>query len=231
MYASADLAISAKDSAAYTAITVVGVNLKGQLYLVYVRRGHWDGMEIIDNLLDIQNLYKPLIWAIEVENIERTIGPFLRKAMVERQTFLNIEGFVPTQDKVARARSIQGRAREGFILLPASGPTEPSWLADFEYEMRRFPKGATKDQVDSFALIGLLLDKQVSLHDGERLKPKTLLRPTLRRLSGRFRIPPMITLSPRRSILKFFGTRSGRAKILTGHGGRCTTKIWTKKRP
>ena len=174
MYASADLAISAKDSAAYTAITVVGANLKSQLYLVYVRRGHWDGMEIIDSLFDVQNLYKPLIWAIEVENIERTIGPFLRKAMVERQTFLNIEGFIPTQDKVARARSIQGRAREGFILLPASGATEPTWLADFEYEMRRFPKGATKDQVDSFALIGLLLDKQVSLHDGERPKPKTI---------------------------------------------------------
>ena len=94
--------------------------------------------------------------------------------MVERQTFLNIEGFVPSQDKIARARSIQGRAREGFILLPASGAAEPTWLADFEYEMRRFPKGATKDQVDSFALIGLLLDKQVSLHDGERLKPQTL---------------------------------------------------------
>jgi predicted phage terminase large subunit-like protein len=150
------------------------VNQKSQLYLVYVRRGHWVSMEIIDNLLNVQKLFNPLIWAIEVENIERTIGPFLRKAMVERQTFLNIEGFIPTQDKIARARSIQGRAREGFILLPASGAAEPAWLAGFEYEIRRFPKGATKDQVDSFALIGLLLDKQVSLHDGERLKPKTL---------------------------------------------------------
>ncbi len=125
------------------------------------------------NLFEVQTLYKPLIWAIEVENIERTIWPFLSKAMVERNTFLNIERFIPTQDKIARARSVQWRAREGFILIPTSVPTEPSWLADFEFEMRRFPKGAIKDQVDSFALLALLLDKQVSLYGGPKPKPKT----------------------------------------------------------
>ncbi len=172
LYAAADLAISEREKAAYTAIVVAGIDMLKRLPVVHVRRGHWDALSIIEELIDVQRTWKPLMFAIEVENIERTIGPFLKKAMQEAGVYLNLEEFRPDKDKVARARSIQGRAKQGVILLPKRGAFEPPWLADFEYELRRFPKARTKDQVDSFALIGLLLDKIVQINkDPEHRRP------------------------------------------------------------
>lgn len=173
IYAAGDLAISQKETAAWTAIPVVGFSPPSSIYLLHVNRGHWDGMQIVDHLIETQKLRKPLIFGLEVENIERTIGPFLKQRMQEENVFLNLEEFTPSQDKIARARSFQGRARQGMVFLPMNGPGEPDWLGDFEYEIKRFPRGRTKDQVDSMSIIGLMVDKLVSTYQEEK-KRKSL---------------------------------------------------------
>jgi len=159
VYATADLAISEKETACFTALIIWGVTLKGEIAILHVRRGHWDGLVIAQELIRVQRHHRPLMWGIETENIARTIGPFLAKMQREEQVYLNIEDFVPHFDKVARSRSIQARTKQGLVYLPERGTEQPDWLADFEHEIRRFPRAATKDQADSFGVIGLLLDR------------------------------------------------------------------------
>jgi predicted phage terminase large subunit-like protein len=172
LYAAADLAISQRETAAFTAIPVVGVDPNFKIYILHVLREHWDGMQIVDNLILTQKVHKPVLFGIEVENIERTIGPFLQRRMQEEEVYLNLEEFTPSTDKIARARSIQGRAKQGMIILPENGPNQPVWLADFEYELKRFPRARTKDQVDSLSLIGLMVDKVVSLYRAPKPEKK-----------------------------------------------------------
>ncbi|MFA7000265.1 MAG: hypothetical protein WC241_04085 [Candidatus Paceibacterota bacterium] len=152
-FAAGDLAISEAETSADTAIVVGGVDVFHELYLVHVRYGHWDALQIIDQLIDVQALWKPGIFTIEAENISRTIMPFLGLKMRETGIFLNVDTRLPQGDKVAKARPFQGRAREGAVHLPAKGKSEPDWLFDTEFQLRRFPRGKKKDIVDSAALL------------------------------------------------------------------------------
>ncbi len=178
IYATADLAISEKETACFTALIIWGVTLKGEIAILHVRRGHWDGLVIAQELIRVQRHHRPLMWGIETENIARTIGPFLTKMQREEGVFLNIEDFIPHKDKVARSRSIQARTKQGLVYLPERGESQPEWLADFEHEIRRFPRAVTKDQADSFGVIGLLLDRI--------LKPETKDQIEFRRQQDRY---------------------------------------------
>jgi predicted phage terminase large subunit-like protein len=170
IYAAGDLAISKRDGAAYTAIPIIGLDPDHRIYVLHVNREHWDSMQIVDNLISTQKNHHPVLFGLEVENIERTIGPFLKTRMLEEKVFLNIVEIKPTEDKIARARSIQGRAQQGFVMLPENGPNQPAWLADFEYELTHFPRAKTKDQVDSLSIIGIMIDQYVSLYQPPKKK-------------------------------------------------------------
>jgi predicted phage terminase large subunit-like protein len=153
MFAAADLAISEAETACDSAIVVCGISPGYDLYVVHVRKGHWNSLDIIDNIIDIHARYKPGLFTIEAENIARTIKPFLKLKMRETGFFPNVKYYLPMGDKVAKARPLQGRAREGAVLLPAKGPKAPDWLFDTEFQIRRFPKGKEKDIVDSMSLL------------------------------------------------------------------------------
>lgn len=152
-FAAADLAISESDAAADTAIVVGGLDTYHELYIAHVRQGHWDSLQIIDNLIDVQALWRPGIFTIEAENIQRAIIPFLGLKMRETGIFLNVDSRLPQGDKVTKARPFQGRAKEGAVHLPKKGKSEPEWLFDTEFQIRRFPRGKKKDIIDSIALL------------------------------------------------------------------------------
>lgn len=156
-YVGCDLAISEKDSRAYTVFVVVGVTATGVLKVVDVRRFRGDGLAIIDELFAVNARYKPELIIIEKENIARSIGAFLDAEMIKRGVYLNLDTPVPSQDKVKRARSIQMRMRGGQVQFD----TEADWYPALVTEMTQFPRGVYKDQVDALAHIGLALDKIV----------------------------------------------------------------------
>ena len=156
-YVGCDFALSSRQSADWTVFLVAAVDESNRLYVADVVRGKWDTAQIIDQMLALQVRWRPLVWSCQSDLIKKAIGPFLRKKMRERNVYLNIDDSMPMRDKVANARSIQGRSREGQVMLPESAP----WLPAFEDELRRFPKGRHDDIVDAFAFIGMQLDKQV----------------------------------------------------------------------
>lgn len=153
-YISADLAISERRQRAYTVMCVASVTKRGKLRFRDVIRFRGDSLEIIDELFRLQNIYQPVCFFIEQENIARSLGPVLNKEMAERNVYLNIEKMNPNEDKIRRSRPLQARMRAGMVEFD----TEAHWFPDFQTELLQFPRGAYMDQVDSAAWIALGLD-------------------------------------------------------------------------
>jgi predicted phage terminase large subunit-like protein len=154
-YSGADFAISTKERSDYTVIATVGVTTTGDLLVVDIRRGRWDSQDIIEEMFSVQKRYKPELFITETGAIEKAIGPFLRKQMQERGTYINLYPMTPTKDKVSRARSLQARMRSGGIRFNQ----DATWYLTLEDEMARFPKDRHDDQVDALSWIGLVIDK------------------------------------------------------------------------
>lgn len=156
-YVAADFAISERKQAAYTVFVVVGVTPNHTIRVRDVVRFRGDAYDIIDTMFELDSYYKPECFFVEQENIARALGPVIEREMLERNQFLAIEKMLPQADKIRRARGIQARIRAGTVEFD----TEAEWYPDFHTELMQFPRGAYRDQVDSFAWIGIGLDKIV----------------------------------------------------------------------
>ena len=156
-YATADLAIGETERSAYSVIMVGGVDVDGFLNIVDVRRGRWDGLEIVDEMFSVQTRWEPEVFRVESENISKALGPFLFKRMDDDQVYINIDDKTPTKDKDRRGKSIQARTRAGKVRFDK----EAEWYPDLEEELTKYPKFAFKDQFDAFAWMGLLLEEMV----------------------------------------------------------------------
>lgn len=156
-YAGADFAISTEDKRAYTAIVIGGVDEDGVLHIEHVTRARLDPDEIVDELLNLQIRYKLNMVGMEKGTLEKAIGAYLRKEMLQRGVFMNLWIQNPSKDKRARARSIQGRMRQGAVKFNK----DTEWYPAFEDELRKFDKGPYADQVDAIAWLGLMLNEMV----------------------------------------------------------------------
>jgi len=157
-YAGVDFAISKDSQANATAIVIGGMTDDRLIDVVDVRTGRWDGKEIIDELFHAHNRYGINLFFLEKGAIEKAIGPFAIDEMHKRGIFLNFQTMPPTTDKVARARSIQGRMRSGGVRFDKNG----DWYHHFEAELIRFPRGKADDQVDAFAWLGLGVNEMIT---------------------------------------------------------------------
>lgn len=154
-YAAVDLAISEKARRDFTVIVVAGIDSKGILKIVDVRRGRWDSLAIIDELFNVHRRYNTVMMTLEGGMISKSILPILYAEMHKRQCYPSINIETPTTDKQARARGIQGRMRAGGVEFD----TEAEWYPALQQEMLRFPRDVHDDQVDAMAWLGLTLDK------------------------------------------------------------------------
>ncbi len=157
-YIAVDLAISEKETADYSVFVVAGVDENKILHIVDVIRDRMDGREIVDLILNLQRTYDPELIGIEEMQVSKAIGPFLREEMVKTNTYPNLMVLKHGgKDKIARARSIQGRMRAHAVKFDKSG----DWYPTFEDELTKFPRGRNDDQVDAFAYIGMMLDSLI----------------------------------------------------------------------
>ena len=159
-YAAADFAISEKEKADYTVIIVGGMCPDGKLHIVDLRRGRWDAVSIIEELMSAQKMWNPNIFTFETEKIDKAIGPFLEREMLRKGVYLNIHRMTPMRSsKTARARSIQAMHKAGAVLYDK----ESSWYPMFESELLMVsesgPRGKHDDMFDAFAYLGLTINQ------------------------------------------------------------------------
>lgn len=156
-YVGGDLAIGDKKLNANTCFVVGGVDADNVLHIVDVRKDRWDGPEIVNEMFNIHERYDPDVFRVEEENIQRAIGGFLFDEMERRQSWIALDTQVPTKDKDQRATAIATMMKAGRVKFDKSA----EWYPDFEEELCAFPKAVTKDQVDAFAWLGMLLREMV----------------------------------------------------------------------
>lgn len=157
-YVTADLAISESERADYSVFMVAGVDENKIIHIKQVIRERLDGRDIVDTLIALQKLYDPVAVGIEDMQVSKSIGPFLREEMIARNTFLTLYPMKHGgKDKLTRSRSIQARMRSKGIRFDK----EADWYQTFEDELLRFPRDKHDDQVDTFAYLGLMLDKLI----------------------------------------------------------------------
>jgi predicted phage terminase large subunit-like protein len=154
-YITADLAISQKERADYTAIVVGGMDSNGQLHIIQCIRDRLEANDIVTTLLTLQKIYNPIAVGIEDTQITKAIGPYLNRAMQESGTYMNLLMLKPhRQDKIQRARSIQARMRAGMVKFDKSA----EWWLMFEDECMSFPRAKHDDTVDALSYQGILID-------------------------------------------------------------------------
>lgn len=158
-YAAWDFAISTKERSDYTVCVVIGVDESGMIYVIDVRRGRWDSLQIIEEMFNVQQAHRCDVHWAEAGAIEKALGPMLYQEMRRRSTFSQdayfvVEPIVPTKDKVTRAASWRARTRAKTVRYDKKA----SWWPALEEEMVRFPKGEHDDQVDPQSLLGMQLE-------------------------------------------------------------------------
>ena len=156
-YIASDHAVSTAQERDATCMLVAGVDEKGVIWLVdcWWRREQTD--TVVDGMLSLGGTHRPLVWWAERGHISKSIGPFLRKRMMETNTYFNINEVVPVADKQTRAQAIQGRMAMGMVKWPAFAP----WFARARQEVIKFPAAKHDDFVDALALLGLGLSRIV----------------------------------------------------------------------
>lgn len=166
-YITADLAISEKERADYTAIVVGGMDSNGQLHIIQCIRDRFAANDIVTTLLTLQKIYNPIAVGIEDGQITKAIGPYLNRAMQESGIYLNLVMLKPhRQDKIQRARSIQARMRAAMVKFDK----QADWWLTFEDECMSFPRARHDDVVDALSYQGILIDRMSEGLTNEELK-------------------------------------------------------------
>ena len=179
-YTAWDLAIGEKEQNDYSVGITVGVDKHDRTFVVDIQRGHWGPLELTDKILQVYKTWRSAITGIERGHIEMTLRPFLEKRIrEERLTSFYIEELNPgKRDKIARARSIQGRMQQGLVYFRKHCNATAQLVA----EMMRFPNGVHDDGVDAMAWIGQMLSLLVRPRE-QAPKPKKSWKDKLDKLA------------------------------------------------
>lgn len=173
-YAASDHAVSLNQGRDPTCMGVVGVDADDNIWVmpdIVWRQIPADTQ--VEAMLDLARRYKPIFWWAERGHITHSIGPYLRKRMIEENVFCNIDEKTPVADKQTRAQAIQARMSLGRVFFPEFAP----WWAEAEDEMLNFPNGAHDDFVDFLSLFGIglgqLMAAEKPASTGKQIKTGT----------------------------------------------------------
>jgi predicted phage terminase large subunit-like protein len=159
VYAASDHAVSLKQDSDKTCLLVVGVDEDNTIWVLpdLVWR-MLTAEQAVESMIRMMRAHKPVFWWAERSHISKSIGPFLRKRMMETKTFCSIIEMQPIADKQTRAQSIQGRMSMGKVRFPERA----AWWPAARDQMLKFPFDAHDDFVDTLAYVGLGLTLQVT---------------------------------------------------------------------
>ncbi len=144
-YITIDSAVSEKDSADFTGITINHVSFENKWY-VKTYRMKFNSKDLIDHLFYLKDTYNPMFIGLEETTFTMAIQPFMEDEMRKRNKFFSI---TPVKhkgiNKEVRIRGLIPRWESRSIFLIGDN-TE---LLD---EMRTFPNGQHDDVLDSFSM-------------------------------------------------------------------------------
>lgn len=168
-YLASDFAVTEK-AGDWTEHGVFGVDEDGGCWAVDWFSGQVGTDKAIAEALRLVEKWRPHRWFGEKGVIENAIGPAIKRAMREEQTFARRDLLPTIGDKVARSRGFGARAQAGTVHFPADTP----WADEVLSQLTAFPAGRHDDKVDVCGLIGRALDTIVDAdaEDSPEAEPK-----------------------------------------------------------
>lgn len=155
-YIATDFAVSSDSVRDKTCIMPVGIDEKQNIWVLPdVWWHHGNSEQVVEAFVNLVAKYRPLMVWGEKGQIAKSLGPFIRKRMMERNAFAPIDETHPAIDKQARAASIAGRMAMNKVYFPIYAP----WWGQAKDQLLKFPQVSHDDFVDALALIGMGLMK------------------------------------------------------------------------
>ena len=154
-YAASDHALTTKEENDSNVLGCVGVDEFDNIWVlpdVVIAKMETDAL--VEEMIIQMRRHKPHLWWAENEHIQKAIGPFLRKRMIEEKVYCTIDPKTPSKDIKTRARSIQGRMSMKKVFFPKFAP----WWQEAKNEMLKFPNATHDDFVSFIAYIGIGMD-------------------------------------------------------------------------
>ncbi len=169
IYCASDHAVSTKQRNDPSCFLKIGVDPQDNIYLLECIWKRLTAYEATEAMLVMggTGAQKPLIWWAERGHISQSIGPFLRKRMLETGHYINIKEVTPVADKQTRAQSIAARVAMGKVYFPKIS----WWTEKAVNELMAFPNGTHDDFADCCAYIGLGLGSQFGASKPKVTKP------------------------------------------------------------
>jgi len=141
---SIDTAVSEKDSADFTGITICRVTTDNKWYITAYKL-KVNPKDLIEHLFYLWDTYKPSLIGIEKTVYLLAIKPFLDDEMRKRSKFISVRELSHNQtQKETRIRALIPRWESKSIVLVGNND-------DLLTEMRTFPRGNHDDVLDSLA--------------------------------------------------------------------------------
>ena len=144
-YITIDSAVSEKDSADFTGVTINRVSTQNKWY-INTYRLKYNSKDLIDHLFYLNKTYKPTFMGLEETTFTMAILPFMQDEMRKRQVFFTVTPIKHKGiQKELRIRGLIPRWESKSIFLIGDN----SELLD---EMRTFPNGQYDDVLDSLSM-------------------------------------------------------------------------------
>jgi len=173
-----DFAISKRDKANRTSMTVGGQTADNMLQFLDQHVGRWETPDIMEAMFEIQATHDPHCFFVEDGVIWKAIEPILFQEMRARGVFLNCIAVSPIKDKATKGRSWQKRMRAKACRFNKRA----GWYPGYEAECLRFTgysDAVLDDQFDSSAILSRgvddfpLLDAEDFMSDEEIYSRRT----------------------------------------------------------
>jgi len=143
-----DPAISQADTADFTGVVVVHVDVNNRWYVSLAKRHKLTATQIVDLIFTINEQVKPQLIGIEDVAYQRALLHFTAEEMRRRNKQVPIYGVKPPPDKSKQTKilSLVPRFEWENIFLSRG-------LMDLEHELLSFPRGSHDDLIDALASI------------------------------------------------------------------------------
>ena len=141
-----DPALSEADTADYTGIIVIKVDVNGDWYICYAKRHRINPTELVQFVFKLNQEWQPQVIGIEEIAFQKVLLYFLGEEMRRRNVVIPVTGSKYSTDKSKQTRilSLVPRFEWGHIYLSQG-------LTDLEIELLQFPRGSHDDLIDSLA--------------------------------------------------------------------------------